>query len=173
MKTFLSALVFAVVAGMGTNRAFAADDEKYDDNGVTFTYPKDWKLTVDPKKGVTTIKVENKKGALAMVQVYAPDTDPKLISTEVEKSLRKIFEGKIVKETDKPSKRKLLGEERDGQTLEIKVGVGDVTSKMEFYAFKAPSKKATICVTLQSASIDSDAKKMVDMIADSLMESKK
>ncbi len=173
MRAFLSALPLALVVALAANCAYADDDDnkKYDDNGVTFTYPKDWNVKVDPKPGVTSITIENKKGSLALVQVYSADTDPKLVMSELDKSLKKSFAGKIVKDSDKASKRKLIGEEREGQKMSIMI-VGDITSDLEYYAFKGASKK-TVCVTLQSTSADAGAKKLVDAIADSLMEKEK
>jgi hypothetical protein len=172
MKTLLSALLFGLIVVLTTNCGYAADDKTYDDNGVTFTYPKDWTVKPDPKPGVTSINIGNNKGAMALVQVYAPEIDPKMITGELDKTFRKVFEGKLVKDTDKPIKRKLLGEEREGMAMEFKIA-DNISTKLEFYAFPSPSKKHTICVTLQSSSGDADAKKLVDAIADSLMESKK
>ena len=172
MKTQLTALLagLAVVLAAGAARA---EDAKFEKHGLTFTYPKDgWTVKDDAKKDVTTITAVNGKGTTVTITLNGPDVDPKLLAGELDKTFKNIFKDKVVKDSDKPAKRKLLGAEREGQTLEIELAKG-VTSKLEYYAFQTASKKNTVSVTLQTTSFDADAKKVVDMIADSLMESKK
>ena len=169
MKTHLTALLVAVLAA----GAARAEDATFDKHGVTFTYPKDgWTVKDDAKKDVTTITAVNGKGTTVTITLNAPEKDPKALAAELDKTCKNLFKDKIVKDSDKPAKRKLLGAEREGQTLEIELAKG-VTSKLEYYAFQTASKKNTVSVTLQTTSFDADAKKVVDMIADSLMESKK
>jgi hypothetical protein len=168
MKTLLTAVLGGLLAVLATN-AVHADDAKFDDKGVTFTYPKDWTVKADSKKDLVTITAVNNKGTTVTITMNSPEVDPKLISGELDKTFKKIFEGKVVKDSDKPVKRKLMGAEREGQALEIEIVKG-VTSKLEYFAFKG--SKNTISVTLQTTSIDADAKKGVDMIADTLAEKK-
>src|SRR5262249_21186835 len=114
----------------------------------------------------------NDKGTQVMVQVYDGGIDPKLIQGELDKALRKAFEGKLVKDSDKPAKRKLVGEERTGITMDFEVVKG-VTTNVEFYAFKAPSNKRTLAAMFQFSPFDADAaKKGFAVIADSLEEAK-
>jgi hypothetical protein len=169
MKTHLTALlVVALVGG-----ASLADDAKFEKHGLTFTYPKDgWTVKDDAKKDVTTITAMNAKGSTVTITLNGSEVDPKVLAAELDKTFKNIFKDKVIKDSDKPAKRKVLGAEREGQTLEIKLAEG-VTSKLEYYAFQTSSKKNTISVTLQTTSFDADAKKVVDMIADSLMEAKK
>jgi hypothetical protein len=172
MKTLLTTLLAGLAVALAAAGA-RADDAKFDKHGVTFTYPKDgWTIKDDAKKDVTTITAANDKGTTVTITLNGPEVDPKTLAGELDKTFKNIFKDKVVKDSDKPAKRKLLGAEREGQTLEIKIAEG-VTSKLEYYAFPTPSKKNTISVTLQTVSFDADAKKVVDMIADSLMEAKK
>ena len=170
MKTFLSALLFGLLAALATN-AVQAQDMKFDESGITFNHPKEWKVKAktSDKKDLTTITAENGKGTTLTITLNDPSIDPKMISDELGKTFKKIFETKIVPGSDKPMKRKLLGTERDGQMLEILILQG-VTSTLEYYAFKGP--KNTISVTMHTTSNDPDGKKAVEMIADSLAEKK-
>jgi hypothetical protein len=172
MKTLLTALVAGLAVALAAAGA-RADDAKFDKHGVTFTHPKDgWTIKDESKNDVTTITAANDKGSTVTITLNAPAVEPKTISDQLDQTYKKIFEGKIVANSDKAAKRKLLGEERQGKTMEIKIAEG-VTTTVEYYVFQTPSKKNTIGVIFTTNSFDADGKKGVQMILDSIAEAKK
>jgi hypothetical protein len=126
-----------------------AEKGHYADHGVTFDYPKDWKLNTQDKKTTFIITAQTEQGSMAMVQVVPniPDADDFL--KQVYDVVKKQFEGKVVKDSEKSVKRKISGTELTGKSLEIEPAPG-ASIKQEMYAFKAPSKKFVVFVMLQT-----------------------
>src|SRR5579872_6682994 len=135
MKTLLSALLFGLFAAVATNAVRAADDAKFDNHGLTFNHPKDWTVKADAKRDATTITADNGKGSSVMITLQGSEVDPKTLTDIQVKAYKKAFEGKVVKDSEKPIKRKVLGSEREGHSLEVKLFEG-VTMKLEHYAFQ-------------------------------------
>jgi hypothetical protein len=127
----------------------AEEKGHYADHGITFDYPKDWKLNTQDKKTTFIITAQTEMGSMAMVQVVPniPDADDFL--KEVYDVVKKQFEGKVVKDSEKSVKRKISGTEQTGKSMEIEPAPG-ASIKQEMYAFKAPSKKFVIFVMLQT-----------------------
>jgi hypothetical protein len=175
MSALILTLVLASTFPAGASFADAPDKETatYEDNGVSFRYPKDWKVRAEPaKKGPLTIFAEKDGNTHAMIQIYPPEATPKLILDEMDKAFRKAFEGKLVKGSDKAAKRKLVGEERTGLAMDFEVAAG-VIFTVEVLAFELPSKKNTLAVIFQTTAGSGDGgKKGRDVIADSLKEQK-
>lgn len=166
----MNALLLAVTLASG----LAADDKdtmRYDDHGIVFNYPKDWKVEIDKKKDVT-VTVAKDKGTQVRIQIFGAEVEPKAELDQMDKTYRKSFEGKLVKGSDKAVKRKLAGEEREGLTLAFEI-MKDVTFNVEVFAFAAPSKKKTLAVIFHTSSLDAEmAKKGFAVIADSFQEAK-
>ena len=172
MKTLTTAVLAGFIALVAVTTV-RADDASYDDKGITLTYPKDWNIKTDAKKEFTTIVLDNKKGTSATIILHDPSIDPKTMADNLDKQYKKSFEGKIVAKSEKAAKRKLFGEERDGQTMEIElVKDTDTKTKMEFYSFKTKSNKYTITVVLTTTSFDGEGAKAIDAVTDSLKEKK-
>lgn len=170
MKTLLSALLCGVVAAAAPN-AIRADDATFDQYGITFTHPKDWTVKADDKGAFKIVTAQTGKGTTVVLMLHAPEIEPKVLADGLDKQYKKVFEGKIVPGSDKPVKRKLLGAERDGGGMEIKIVEG-TTGKLEYYAFQTPSKKNTISVILNTYTSDPDGAKAVEKLAESLAEKK-
>jgi hypothetical protein len=169
MKRFLLAVILGSFAF--ALAALAQDTTRYSENGITFDYPKGWKATTENPGGVVSVTVQNDKGTQAIVQIHAADADPKKVRSEVEKVFRKVFDGKLVKGSEKAVKRKIAGSEREGAAMDFEVAK-DVPIHFEFFAFPLAVKKPVVCVVFQHAEFDVDAaKKGFDLIAGSLAES--
>ncbi len=140
-----------LVLGSAFFPAADPDDDKghYADHGVTFNYPKDWQLKTQDKKATFIITAQTEQGSMAMIQVVPniPDADDFL--KQVYDQVKKTFEGKVTKDSEKSVKRKISGTEQTGKSLEIVPGPG-ASLKQEMYAFKAPSNKFVIFVMLQT-----------------------
>jgi hypothetical protein len=172
MKTVFSALVFGLVLVAATNCAQAADDATFDKHGIAFTYPKDWTVKAEEKDGSTRITAKNTSGTNVVITLYVPERDPKMLQDDMAREYRKVFADKIVKDSDKPTKKKLLGAEREGQTIEIEL-LKDTHKKLDYYVFHTPSKKNTISVILDMSSTDPGGKTAAEKLAESLAEWKK
>jgi len=167
MKRFL----LAVLLGGCTLAAALAQDARYSENGITFDYPKGWKVKTEKPGGIVSVTVQNDNGTQAIVQVHPADADPKKVRSEVEKVFRKAFEGKLVKGSEKAVKRKMAGKEREGAAMDFEVAK-DVPIHFEFFAFPLAAKKPVVCVVFQHGGFDADAAKMgFGLIAGSLAES--
>src|SRR5262245_42496330 len=130
--THLTALVVVALAA----GAARAEDATFDKHGVTFTYPKDgWTVTDEVKSDGTTITAVNGKGTPVTITLLPPEKDPKALAGVLDKTFKDMYKDKLIKDSDKPAKRKLLGAEREGQTLEFKL-TESATSKVEYYAFQ-------------------------------------
>jgi hypothetical protein len=170
MNSLLCAVIVGSAVAVGVE-PLDQETTKYDDHGITFRYPKTWKATAD-QKGVTTITVQKDRGTQAMLQIYPAAATPTQILDQMDKTFRKLFEGKLVKGSDQPLKRKLAGEDRDGITMAFEVAKG-VTVSVEVFAFVPASKKQTIGVVFQYNSVDADVARMgFKTIAESLQEAK-
>lgn len=172
MKTVFSTLLFSLILAAATTCVHAADDATYDRHGITFTYPRDWTVKTEEKDGSTRITAKNISGSNVVITLYVPERDPKMLQDDMAREYRKAFDGKIVKDSDKPTKKKLLGGEREGQTIQIEL-LKDASEKLDYYVFSTPSKKNTISVILNTFSSDPNGKTAAEKIAESLAESKK
>src|SRR3954471_12915684 len=75
MKRFL----LAVLLGGCTLAAALAQDARYSENGITFDYPKGWKVKTEKPGGIVSVTVQNDNGTQAIVQVHPADADPKKV----------------------------------------------------------------------------------------------
>ena|ERR1051326_7970745 len=148
------------------------DTAHYSENGITFDYPKDWKIKTDKgTKGLVTITATSDSGSTAMLQVYSLPVEPDDILKQVYAAVRKSFEASLVKDSEKEVKRKIAGTELTGKSMEIDVIKGTTSLKQEMYAFKAPSKNRVIFVMFQAVSTEADkAKAGFDAVAKTLAE---
>jgi hypothetical protein len=168
MKTFLAALLAVLAA------AADAPNGKFDDFGITFDHPKEWAVKTNTRiKGEKTVSAFGDKGPGVTITLLDGKEDPKQQGELIDKALKETYKGAVIKDSEKPAKRKLLGADREGQefVFELKNRPG-VKTKVEYYAFQTPSKKYTVSVTLQSDVMDADGKKGLETIADSLAEKK-
>jgi hypothetical protein len=172
MKTVFAALLFGLIVAAAMNRVQAADDATYDRHGITFTYPADWTVKTKEKDGSTRITTTNISGTSVVITLYVPERDPKKLQDDMAREYRKVFDGKIVKNSDQLTKKKLLGDEREGQTIQIEL-LKDATEKLDYYVFHTPSKKNTLSVILNTFSADPNGKTAAEKLAESLAESKK
>jgi hypothetical protein len=151
--------------------ALAQDTKRYAEGGITFDYPKGWKATTENPGGVVSVTVQNDKGTQAIIQIHQATADPKVVRSEMEKVFRKVFDGKLVKGSEKAAKRKIAGSERQGVAMDFEVAK-DVPIHFEFFAFPLAAKKPVVCIVLQYGEFDAtEAKKGFDLIAGSLAES--
>jgi hypothetical protein len=145
---------------------------RYSDNGITFAYPKEWKVATEKADGVVTVIVQKDKGTQAIVQLHPAEADPKGVRTQLETAFRKAFEGKLVAGSEKAPKRKIAGAEREGVAMDFEVAKG-VAIHLEVFAFSLGPKKPIVCIVFQHSAFDADAaKKGFDMIAASVEEKK-
>ena len=166
MRPFL----LAVVLGSFALAALAQDATRFSEGGITFDYPKGWKVKTEKPGGVVSATVQNDKGTQALVQVHPSSADPKTVRSVMEKVFRKAFEGKLVPDSEKAVKRKIAGREREGAAMDFEVAKG-VAIHFDIFAFPLPAKKQVVCAVFQHAAFDADAaKKGFDLIAGSLAE---
>src|SRR5262249_3006060 len=151
MKQFILAVVlsgFTLAAA-----TLAQDTARYSEGGITFDYPKGWKVTTEKPGGVVSVTVQNDEGTQAIVQVHQATADPKAVRSEMENVFRKVFEGKLVKGSEKAVKRKIAGSEREGAAMDFEVAK-DVPIHFEFFAFPLAAKKPVVCVVFQHGEFD-------------------
>lgn len=168
MKRFL----LVVLLGIFPLSVALAQDARYAANGITFDYPKGWKVMTEKPGGIVSITVQNDRGTQAIVQIHPADTDPKKARSEVEKVFRKAFEGKLVRGSEKAVRKKIAGSVRDGATLDFEVAK-DVPLHFEFFAFPLAAKRPVVCMVFQYGDFDADAAgKGFPLISNTLAELK-
>ena len=172
MKAFCGTLFVILFAVTSVDTVRAADDEKFDDFGITFTHSSDWTISVENKDGNKTITATSKSGTTVALVLLDPDVDPKTTQEVFQQSYKKAFEGKLVKDSEKPVKRKILGAEREGSTMAAKPAE-KFEVKLDFYTFRTPSKKNILSVVLMTNSLEPEGPKAVEKLLGSLAESKK
>jgi hypothetical protein len=163
---FLAVLLISLAAP-----APAQDATRYSEGGITFDYPKGWKVNTEKAGGVVSITAQNGKGTQAIVQIHRTDANPKAVCSLMEKVFRKAFEGKLVPGSEKAVKRKIAGREQEGVAMDFEVAK-DLAIHFEFFAFPLAAKKPVMRVVFQHGEFDADAaKKGFGLIAGSLTES--
>src|SRR5205085_9012524 len=103
MRVFLLAAALGGLAWAGA--VLAQDATRYSEGGITFDYPKGWKVKREKPGGIVSITAQNDKGTQALVQIHPTDADPKAVRSLTEKVFRKAFEGKLVPGSEKGTKR--------------------------------------------------------------------
>jgi hypothetical protein len=167
MRAQLIVTMLAALVGV----ALAQDASRFSEKGVTFDYPKGWKVKSEAAAGVQTVNVQNDKGTQAIVQVHPAGADPKAVRAAMEQVFRDAFKGKLVAGSEKAAKRKIAGGEREGAAVDFEVAKG-VAIHFQFFAFSLADKKPVVCVVFQNAAFDAGAAKAgFDRIAGSLAAS--
>ncbi len=170
----MNALLLAVALASGLyGQPDSKADEKeprYSGSGITFTYPQGWKVKAEDQKGLSAITVSRDPVTFAMIQVYGPGVQPKLIEDATAKGFRKALGDKLVKGSDKAVARKVLGADRKGQAMEFQVAK-EARVRVEVFAFAAPSRKKVVAITMMSNTlVGGDAGKAFAQVLSSLKE---
>ena len=158
------------VVNMKAVRAAIDEDTKFEHYGLAISYPKGWTVKAEDKGAFKHITADKDTNTSITFMLFAPSVDPKVFAADLRNRFKMGREGKVIKENAKPVKRTILGSEREGRTMEIEI-TEDAKVTLEYHAFRTP--KYTIGVLLITHSLDLDGKKAVDMIVNSLEESKK
>jgi len=147
-----------------TISATLGEDETktYSNHGITFNYPKSWQEKTETKKSFTGITVKNPRGTQMMIQLYQPKVPPKFLLSFMSKTLQKAFGDKVLKDTIKPAKRKMMGEQRTGETFDINIA-DNINSRVELYTFTLPSKSKTMLVMFQHSTLEKVKAKRIFM----------
>jgi hypothetical protein len=176
--TFL-ALAVALLAGSGCaeRTADVGHPHAFDDVGLSFSYPGNWTVSVDKGESFRTVELETPGNALGLVMEFRPAIDVDLDSfakrtmegmkRHVDEKGHGVFDLKILPRT--ASRRKLLGEPRDGFHYAFSIGAGgeDLPHGADIWGAKLPER--TVVVWMQTA--DEDRSKVqpgFDQVLDSM-----
>lgn len=158
----------SILAAALVSTAWAQDAGKFKEGGISFDYPKDWKLKTEKPGGIVSATAQNAKGTQVVVQAHSPGTDAKGIARVMGDTFKKAFEGKMVPNSEKAVKRKFASGEQEGTEMAFEVAKG-VAIQMEIFAFPLGKDKPVVCAIFQHAAFDAEeAKKAFEQVAGTL-----
>src|SRR5689334_4227049 len=118
MRTFpwfaaLSLLTFLPpAAGQGTGR--------FSQFGVSFDYPKEWKVTTAARYGVSVVTLKSASGIEVNLHLHPSGTNPIGARIQLERELQQAHEGKLIEPTDEVPRFKFSVGEQEGMALGVK-----------------------------------------------------
>jgi hypothetical protein len=123
----------------------AQDLVRYVRHGVSFSYPKEWKVSAETRFGVTTISVGQAAGSQIALQLHPAGTNPVAARIQLDRALHQAHEGKVVEALEIAPKWKFSVGEVEGTAFGVK-GEDERVTYHELFALHLPTKTRQACV---------------------------
>jgi len=149
----------------------AQDTLHFTHSGISFDYPKDWKVASSVNYGIVTITVKHPGGAQAVLQLHPPGSNAVGVRIQQERSLQQANEGKLDDDSNQAVKRSFSAGIQEGTILVFKSD-GEERIHFEVYAFTLTGKKRHVCLAIfqHPAKQRETAERGFALVADTLTE---